>query len=253
MEMFFIKSDLHIYLNDYRDYSLLEKCIAYIPLFIFFSLIHQHIHLYLPVFRKKDYDFFISFFSEESKIKIIFHNNDLNNQNNIQSNFNSLSISLNDDIENVYERLNVPYNSIRLLHSHFNRNQNKENLLYLSFHQQIFKQPYVFTTFLPSSLSEDYYMYNPYYDIYKGLVDHSFNGYWREWKGEMYELGKVIEEAEEIWVDARDLLWLEIMMKLKMEKVKRRLIYYGNEMEKMNIKKRFSNSVLWIFILKNSL
>ncbi len=250
MEMFFSQSNLSIFLNDYNsNLNHLEKCISYIPLFIFFSLIHRELHIYLPVFRKKDFDFFILFFSDEALNKITF----LNNQIVRTTTENNIVISLNDDVERTYEKLNVPYFSIRTIHSFFKRNHEKEKLLYLSFHQQIYRNPYIFTTFIPNQISEDFYMYNPDEDIYRDMNEHSFYGYWRKVDGEMFELGRVIEGAEEIWIDSKRLDWLEMIMKLNTLSVKKKKIFYEEENEKEMIKRRFPNSVLWIFISKKSL
>jgi hypothetical protein len=72
-------------------------------------------------------------------------------------------------------------------------------------------------------------------------------------KNPWYDMGKIVENSGEIWVNASNVLLIDWMMRLSLQKVKIKKIFYQYDSQIHLIQSYYSKSITWIFVKENGI
>ena len=159
---------------------------------------------------------------------------------------------------NIITPLSIPFPLKPLL---FQRDEIIERILFQKYKERI---PYpsilLFDIQPPSNYHElPFYFYSIQQDLYSHLPNHPFHDLWYPFLNQnqtntpWYDMGKIIEESEEIWLNARNVLLVDFIMRLSLQKVKSKKIFYQQESQLHFIQSHYTKSIVWIFIKENEI
>ncbi len=180
---------------------------------------------------------------------IKIENYDLNN--NILKTIDFYKVN---NIESLFEDIfNIPY-SIRFSNKNLlKRCLNSENNLYKYHLKKFNNQPYIFCSSFYHLNDSPHAIFIFFYNFYKKNldIDNAFYDSWYNNNDPFYFYGKIIENAEEIYIHFQDIEWFELFIHLDLTHVSKKSIYYhSHHLEDLNLKKK-NNLFLydWDFIL----
>ena len=140
----------------------------------------------------------------------------------------------------------------------FQRDEMFEKILYEKFRERI---PYDYILLFGISPPENYleipfYFYSFDKDLYASAEpNHPFYGLWYSFlkpispndpKSPWYDIGKICEESSEIWIHDSQILMIDLLMRLPLQKVLIKKIFYQNSPS--FISSHYSKSITWKFI-----
>lgn len=141
----------------------------------------------------------------------------------------------------------------------FQRDEMFENIFYEKFREII---PYDYILLFGISPPENYleipfYFYSFDKDLYASVdSNHPFYGLWysllkpissNDPKSPWYDIGKICEESSEIWIHEKNLLKIDLLMRLSLCKVNKKIIFFENRENIEWIKRIYSKSICWLF------
>lgn len=143
----------------------------------------------------------------------------------------------------------------------FQRDIMMEEILYQKHKERI---PYdyllLFNVLPPSDYLEiPFYFYSFDQDFYSSHSEHPFYDMWypfltqNKTKTPWYDMGKIVENSGEIWVNASNVLLIDWMMRLSLQKVKIKKIFYQHDSQIHLIQSYYSKSITWIFVKENGI
>lgn len=184
---------------------------------------------------------------------LLLKNKEFKNNNNLIKVIDLKNIK---NIKLIYENIfSIPF-SINHKQLNLNRFIKKENELY-NFHIDKFNNfSYIFCSSYYHLKDSEYAIYIYLFNFYKKINDFE-NPFFISWynNNDPYFLyGKIIENAEEIYIHINDIEWIEYIISLDLTKIKKKNLYYNNEnLSKINqLKKKYIKLFDWNLILLNN-
>lgn len=163
-------------------------------------------------------------------------------------------INKNLNLIDIYESIfSIPI-SIRYSKKYLNLNRlnELENDLYL-FHLSKFNNfPYIFCSSFYHLKESNFAVFIYLFNFYKKNLDFE-NPFYKSWyykEESFFYFGKIIENAEEIYIHIQDIEWFEFILNLNLSKIKKKILYYEKKDIIIIQNLKFYNPLLfdWQFI-----